>query len=74
LRWGYVMCEKRVTDTHHVRANLRAGGRSLKQVFTTHVKKRLRATPYGFGLDPDWMDFSSRQLAILAALGITRGT
>lgn len=39
-------------------------------VFTTSVKRRLRAHPYGFGFVDS--DLSSRQLAILAALGITR--
>jgi hypothetical protein len=73
LRWGYVMCDLRITDTHTVHAQLKAGPRTLVQSFTTHVKKRTRATPYGFGLDPDWKDFSSRQLAILSALGISRG-
>jgi hypothetical protein len=73
LRWGYVMCDLRITDTHTTQANLKAGARVLTQSFTTHVKKRVRATPYGFGLDPDWRDFSDRQLAILAALGISRG-
>jgi hypothetical protein len=73
LRWGYVMCDLKITDTHTVQANLKAGTRTLVQSFTTHVKKRTRATPYGFGLDPDWKDFSSRQLAILSALGISRG-
>jgi hypothetical protein len=72
LRWGYVMCDLRITDTHTVHAQLKAGPRTLVQSFTTHVKKRTRATPYGFGLDPDWKDFSSRQLAILSALGISR--
>lgn len=36
------------------------------------TKWRLPASPYGFGLS--WPDFSARQLAILAALGITRMT
>jgi len=74
LRWGYVMCDLRITDTHTVRANLKVGRRTLVQSFTTHVKKRTRATPYGFGLDPDWKDFSAYQLSILAALGISRAS
>jgi len=34
------------------------------------TKKRLKATPYGFGLQ--WDDMSSRQKAIVAALGLTK--
>jgi len=74
LRWGYLMCHLTVTETHTTRANLKAGDRVLTQSFTTEVKKRVKATPYGFGLDPDWRDFSDRQLAILASLGISRGS
>lgn len=82
MPWAYMMCEMRIVDTHTV-----AGGTFYRNVdgatpaigaitsrFTTTVKKRVRATPYGFGLDPDWRDFSVRQLAILSALGITRAS
>lgn len=86
LCWGYVMCEMTITDTYsfsgiggylppgetqalHGRAGIRNG---VSVSFQTKVKKRLRATPYGFGLDPNWSDFTDRQLSILGALGITR--
>jgi hypothetical protein len=86
LCWGYVMCEMTITDTYsfsgvgaylppgetqakHGRSGVRNG---VSVSFQTKVKKRLRATPYGFGLDPNWSDFSDRQLSILGALGITR--
>jgi len=72
MRWGYVMCHMTITDTHTTQANLKSGTRLLTQSFTTEVKKRLKATPYGFGLDPDWKDLSSFQLAILASLGFSR--
>lgn len=42
------------------------------QTFTTTVKQRVKATPFGFGLDPS-VDFSGRQWAILSALGLSRG-
>lgn len=75
LRWGYVMATETITDTHSVRCGLRGyEGRTLSESFTTVVKKRVKATPYGFGLDPDWKDFSVRQLAILGALGVTRAS
>jgi len=85
LCWGYVMCEMTITDTYSfsgVGAHIATGasplyGRSsirngVSVSFQTKVKKRLRATPYGFGLDPNWSDFTDRQLSILGALGITR--
>lgn len=42
----------------------------LAQTFGTKYQLRLKASPYGFGVD--WPDFSAYQLAILAALGISR--
>jgi len=38
--------------------------------FVVETKRRIPATPYGFGLK--WDEFSSRQKAIIAALGISR--
>jgi len=74
LRWGYVMQELTITDSYYANVYPWNGGVIRpEQHFQTRVKKRIQATPYGFGLDPDWRDFSPRQLAILGALGITRG-
>jgi hypothetical protein len=42
----------------------------LTQVFTNTVKTRRRATPFGFGLSD--ADLTDRQLAIIAALGLSR--
>jgi len=39
--------------------------------FVTETKLRRQATPYGFGIN--WSGLTPRQLAIAAALGITRG-
>lgn len=39
--------------------------------FTSEVKLRVKGTPFGFGLD--WGDFTPTQLAIAAALGLTKG-
>lgn len=54
-------------------ARTRRDNRSVNcsQSLTTVVKQRKMATPYGFGLTFD--GFSDRQLAILGALGLTRG-
>ncbi len=72
MRYGYVMETKVVTTTYSLE-NLRlidgqVLNRQQSQVVTT--KTRRRATPYGFGLNP--LTFSSRQWAIIAALGISK--
>lgn len=51
--------------------NAGAGPYSFEQTFVTTTKRRLKATPYGFGLNPD-VDFTSRQKAIIAALGLSK--
>lgn len=72
MRWGYVMCTKTITDTYRLPSVvLRNGQRAMDQTFSTTQKVRYKATPYGFGLDA--ASFSTRQWAILAALGIARG-
>jgi hypothetical protein len=72
MRWGYVMCTWKCTDTYTLTGQSfnGIGSPTLTQSFTTEVKKRVKATPYGFALDP--VDFAPRQWAILAALGISR--
>ncbi|DAD51382.1 maturation protein [ssRNA phage Gerhypos.4_1] len=72
MRWGYVMCTWKCTDTYTlVGQSFRGvGAPTLTQSFTTTVKKRVKATPYGFGLDLGGL--STRQWAILGALGISR--
>jgi len=71
--YGYMMCEY----THRIDYTLdgmqfyRSPTSPLKQSFETKVKKRLKATPYGFGLDID--GFTTRQWAILGSLGISQG-
>lgn len=74
LRWGYIMCKYTCRDTYLLEG-VRLRGMPpgpVSQTFVTQVKKRNRATPYGFGLDP--AAFTTRQWAILGALGISRGT
>ncbi len=72
MRWGYVMSTQTITDTYRLLGvTLLNGQKPLVQTFSTTQKVRYRATPYGFGLDTS--SFSSRQWAILAALGIARG-
>lgn len=46
------------------------GQHVLRQKFTAETKKRIGASPYGFGLT--FEDFTPRQLGILGALGISK--
>jgi hypothetical protein len=75
MRWGYVM-EHTVSSITYDLSGVSywnsAGPHSFHQTFTTEVKVRRKATPFGFGLNPD-VDFTPRQLAIIAALGMSRG-
>lgn len=73
LRYGYVMEHTIIRDTYtNTGANLKCcGRRPITMTLVTEVKQRRRATPFGFGLDEN--SFTSRQKAIIAALGITRG-
>jgi len=67
--YGYVMCHSFEEHTYHrPLANLQAG---IFQTWRSDTKQRVRATPFGFGLNPS-IDFNARNWAILAALGITR--
>lgn len=72
--YGYMMCHEIISDQYTLSGVKLRGlsDRTLIQTFTSEVKRRIRATPYGFGLDP--ASFSSRQWAILAALGISRAS
>jgi len=77
MRYGYVM----ETKIHRVAYNLSGIGYgnlpgrtySFMQSLSTVTKKRIEATPLGFGLNPI-SDFTNRQWAITAALGLTHGS
>lgn len=74
LRYGYLMRHTVVQDTHTNTGTVTAkNGHNLGTVtmtLRTERKERVRATPYGFGLNPNL--FTDRQWAILAALGMTK--
>jgi hypothetical protein len=73
LRHGYIMSTVRTRDVYvHPGVILKQQGSTgvISQTFETTSKARRRATPYGFGVT--WTGFSPRQIAILAALGISR--
>lgn len=72
MRYGYMMEHTIITDTYTLSGTGLIGGpQQLDATFHTEVKQRIKATPFGFGLD--WSGFDSWQLSILAALGMTRG-
>jgi hypothetical protein len=72
LQYGYLMEHTIIKDTYTVTgADLVGyGPTTVRSTFITEVKKRRRATPFGFGFDMNAL--STRQIAILAALGISR--
>lgn len=72
LKYGYLMEHKLTEDTYTL-----VGSTGLQSDFTPapivlafETKKRVRATPFGFGFN--WQSLTARQSTILAALGITR--
>jgi len=74
LRYGYLMRHTVAQDIYTSPMSVfRDGGDGVFGIsFRTERKERVRATPYGFGLDPS--SFTARQWAILGALGLSRGT
>lgn len=74
LRYGYLMRRTRQTDTFRCAPRLTlAGGLKCGPVTLTlsrDTKERVKATPYGFGLDTS--GFNPKQWAILGALGLTK--
>lgn len=74
MPYGYMMRKRTVVvDVSLTGARAKRDNREIKayQQFTTTVKTRRKATPYGFGLNTALL--SGRQWAILAALGLTKG-
>jgi len=75
LKYGYIMEHSFVTYRYYKTDNrrLRAVNRNVfpsPVIVSVETKQRLEATPFGFGLD--WSSFTARQLAITAALGLTK--
>lgn len=74
LKWGYLMEHSISTNTYFLspRSRMDPAGRNDASPITAtlEVKRRVKATPFGF--ETAWNGMSPRQLAIAAALGITR--
>jgi hypothetical protein len=72
LKYGYLM-RHTVTERTYIQNGVRFAHSNPGPFFfqsTLERKERVRATPFGFGLNPS--SFTARQWAILAALGFTR--
>lgn len=68
MRNGYVMCHTEYIVSDYGKNSLNGAG--CHRVRTIERKKRRGATPYGFGLN--WDGFSTKQLAIITALGLSK--
>jgi len=72
LRYGYLMRHRTVTNTYKLSGLRfkRGSPTSCTISLTTESKQRVRATPYGFGVDTG--SWNPQQWAILGALGATK--
>jgi hypothetical protein len=76
LQYGYVMAHQRYECTYAHTCSFapnpsRYFGGTASHTVVKETKQRVGANPYGFGIT--WGVLSNTQLAVLAALGITRG-
>lgn len=78
LQYGYLMrttTKEMIITTDAPVENVSTGGNTnsvgnLTANFVFQRKERIRATPFGFGLNPN--SFSAQQWAVLGALGMTK--
>lgn len=71
MPYGYAMGRKWSETSRYASARMwNAGWVTTESHIRKDLKRRERATAFGFGIDE--VDFSVRQLAILAALGLSR--
>lgn len=76
MPWNYIMEQKTTEVLYEWRSHgadvyrQYPGRHHSSQKFTTVMKYRQHGTPFGFNID--WPEFSARQLAILASLGISK--
>lgn len=74
MPYAYIMEKKTVTNEYvyrDIEFFSYPGRHTLRQTFTTEVKTRRVASPFGFGFN--WDGLTPRQGAIVAALGLSRG-
>lgn len=71
MRYGYLMEHTIVTDTYSRQVSPYIRGHGVGDVtLITETKVRRKANPFGFGVS--WSGLSPQQLAIVAALGLSR--
>lgn len=74
MPWGYVMHETVRRSTYRLENQVCEGGQWRPNTTSVTVEfktqQRLKATPFGFNVN-DGLDLSARQIAILAALGMS---
>lgn len=72
LLYGYMMEHTIVTHTYTFvgPTTFRSPARPWDLIFVHETKKRIQASPYGFGIS--WDSLTPRQLAIAASVGVTR--
>lgn len=73
MPYGYIMETKTIEvscDLRHISYFCYPGDHHFNQTWTTSVKTRRKATPFGFGFD--WDGLTPRQGAIMSALGLKR--
>jgi hypothetical protein len=72
IRYAYLQCASIVDHTYSVSgvqfSNWDPG--TIETIYRTKRKKRVKSSPYGFGLNPD--AFTDQQWAILGALGMSK--
>jgi len=66
MQYGYSMAE----NIHETRAWAMYGPNQVSRTVRKHYKRRLPATPYGFGVNLD--SLSAKQIAIIGALGLSK--
>ncbi len=76
MKYGYLMEHSHQTVTYNWSGVLNSKWNkpipvSTTQIFEHEVKKRVAASPYGFGAT--WDEFSPRQIGIITSLGLTKG-
>lgn len=70
LHYGYVMRHVQLQATATNSVQVRDSSRALSCAIEINQKARRKATPYGFGANPE--SFTLKQWSILSALGITK--
>lgn len=72
MKYGYVMSHTERHVQHELNVNIGGQNHVAASLDVFDAKVRQKATPFGFGMT--WDGFSPKQVSILAALGLSRGS